>query len=122
MVALLVHTVDHEVNQPARAVPELAGVAAGLGFALLAVGFILEMRSHRRAPWVALLAGAGVVAGFLVVHLLGDWTPLSDPYWDFDSNAINWLLIALPVGLAIWVSITAAARLGRGRRAGTIPA
>ena len=29
------------------------------------------------------------MVGFIVVHLLGDWTPLSDPYWDFDANALG---------------------------------
>lgn len=114
MVVLLAHTIDHEINQPVRSVPGLAGVAAGLGFALLALGAILAVRGHPRAPEVALLAGAGTIAGFVVVHLLGDWTPLSDPYWDFDANAINWLLIALPMGVAGWVSLLAAGELRGG--------
>lgn len=113
MVALLAHTVDHEVNQPARAVPGLAGVAAGLGFALLAAGLILAISGHRRGPEVALLAGAGTVAGFVLVHLLPQWSGLSDPYWDFDPNAISWILIALPVGLALWVSLVAGRELRR---------
>lgn len=112
MAALLAHTIDHEVNQPARDVPALAGVAAGLGFVLLAIGVILAYRGSERAPAVALLAGAGTIAGFIVVHLLGGWTSLSDPYWDFNPNAISWLLIGIPIALASWVSVVAVRALG----------
>ena len=107
------HTIDHAVNQPSRDLPALGGVIGLLGFAIVAVAVILALLNKDSAPEAAVLAGAATVAGFLVVHLLPDWTPLSDPYWDFDANALSWILIAAPFATAIWLTVAGTRRLGR---------
>lgn len=105
-VLLGAHTIDHAVNQPAREVPALSGLVALLGFSVVAAAIILATRRSAYAPAAAVLAGASTVAGFVVVHLLPDWTPLSDPYWDFAPNLLSWALIAAPVVAAIGLTLT----------------
>src|SRR5688500_6368944 len=95
------HTVDHAVNQPAREVPALGGVVGVLGFAIVAVAVVLALLGNPAAPEAAVLAGAATIGGFLVVHLLPDWTPLSDPYWDFDANLLSWILIVAPLAASV---------------------
>jgi len=106
------HTIDHAVNQPSRDLPALGGVIGLLGFVIVAIAVVLALLGSRYAPEAAVIAGGATVIGFLVVHLLPDWTPLSDPYWDFDANALSWLLIAAPFGAAIWLAVAGARRLG----------
>lgn len=110
-VALIGHLVDHSVNQPSREVPALAGALGAIGFGLIALAFILTLGDNPRAAESGLFAGLGTIAGFAVVHLLPDWTPLSDPYWDFDANVLSWILLITPVVLATWVAVEAARRL-----------
>ena len=106
------HIVDHAFNQPSRDLPALGGVVGLLGFAIVAIAVILALVGSDSAPEAAVLAGGATVAGFLVVHLLPDWTPLSDPYWNFDANALSWLLIAAPFFTAIWLTVAGVRRLG----------
>jgi hypothetical protein len=106
------HTIDHAVNQPSRDLPALAGVVGLLGFAIVAIAVVLALFGNSAAPGAAVLAGAATVVGFLVVHLLPDWTPLSDPYWDFDANALSWILIIAPFATAIWLTVAGVRRLG----------
>lgn len=102
--ALALHIVDHGVNQPARDVPATGTVVGVLGFVIVAVAVVEALRGSRYAPWAAVVAGAGTVVGFVLVHLLPEWyAEISDPYWDFDANALSWILLALPMGLAAWL-------------------
>ena len=106
------HTIDHAINQPSRDLPALGGVVGLLGFVIVAIAVVLALFGNQWAPEAAVLAGAATVAGFLVVHLLPDWTPLSDPYWDFGANALSWVLIAAPFLTAIWLTVAGTRRLG----------
>jgi hypothetical protein len=105
------HTIDHAVNQPARDVPAISGLIGVVGFAIVAVAIVLALRASPFAPEAAILAGAGTVVGFIVVHLLGDWTPLSDPYWDFDANALSWVLLIAPMLAALALTAEGVRRL-----------
>jgi hypothetical protein len=110
-VLLALHLVDHAVNQPARSVPALGGVVGAIGFGIVAWALILAMRGNRYAPEAAVFAGLATVAGFALVHLLPDWTPISDPYWDFDANALSWILLIAPMLAAVGLAAAGARRL-----------
>ena len=112
---LILHTVDHAVNQPARELPAGSGLVGIAGFVIVAVAIVLALGRSRLAVPVGLLAGAGTVLGFLVIHLPGVG-PLADPYADFDANALTWILALAPVAAAAWVAAIALAEL-RARRA-----
>lgn len=108
---LALHTLDHAVNQPAREVPALGGVVGLIGFAIVAAATILALRRSPYAPEAAVFAGAATVVGILFVHLLPDWTALSDPYWDFDANPLSWLLLVAPLIAACSLTIAGFRRL-----------
>lgn len=107
------HTLDHAVNQPSRDVPALGGVVGLLGFVIVAAAVVLASRRSTYAPEAAIGAGLLTVFGFVVVHLLPDWTPLSDPYWDFDANALSWLLLIAPLATAVGLAVQGVRELGR---------
>jgi hypothetical protein len=111
-VLLGAHTLDHAINQPAREVPALGGVVGLAGFAIVAVAIVLSVRRSPYAAEAAIGAGLATILGFAVVHLMGDWTPLSDPYWDFDANAISWLLLVAPIVAAVGLVLRGARELG----------
>jgi hypothetical protein len=107
------HTLDHALNQPSRDVPALGGVVGLLGFAIVAAAVVLASRRSTYAPEAAIAAGTATVFGFLVVHVMPDWTPLSDPYWDFEANALSWLLLIAPLGAAVGLALQGVRELGR---------
>ena len=70
----------------------------------------------------AIVAGLGTALGLVAVHLLpGWWGYISDPYWDFDANAITWALALAPLLVGLWLA-TAGAREVGARRSGTVVA
>ena len=104
MGLLVAHTLDHALNQPARDVPASGGLIALAGFTLVAASTVLALRRSPFAPTAAVAAGLAVALGILAVHLApGWWGFVSDPYWDFDPNALSWLLAIAPAlgGLAL---------------------
>lgn len=111
---LALHTVDHAVNQPARSLPEGSGAVGIAGFALVAVAIVFALGRGRMAAPVGLLAGAGTLLGFVVVHIPGVGS-LADPYADFGPNALSWALVAAPIAVSVGVAAIALAEL-LGRR------
>lgn len=111
---LILHTADHAVNQPARELPAGSGLVGLAGFVIVAVAILFALKPSRLAAPVGMLAGAGTVIGFAVVHIPGAG-PLADPYFDFDANVLTWILALAPIAAAAWVAAIAFAELRRGR-------
>ena len=103
---LALHTVDHAVNQPSRDLPAGSGAIGIAGFALVAVAIVAALFRTRGAAPIGLLAGAGTLAGFVVVHLPG-FGPLADPFADFSPNALSWVLLIAPMVAAVLVAVVA---------------
>ena len=105
LVALLiVHTVDHAINQPARDLPATGTLIGVAGFAIVAGSTVLALSRHQLAAPAAVFAGLATALGIVGVHLAPGWYhPISDPYWDFDPNLISWALALAPLigGLAL---------------------
>lgn len=100
---LTLHTVDHAVNQPARDLPAGSGLVGLAGFVLVAIAIVLAIARSPLAGPVGLVAGAGTLIGFAVIHLPGIG-PLADPFTDFDPNALSWVLAIAPMLAAAWVA------------------
>ena len=118
MAALVAHTLDHGLNQPARTLPASADVIGILGFAIIAVSAVLAIRRSPAAPLASLVAGSATVLGLLAVHLTPFWWSfVSDPLWDFGANALTWALTLVVLGLAATVAIAGARALPARRLA-----
>ena len=119
---LALHTVDHAVNQAPRSLPAGSGVVGVVGFALVAVAIVFALGRGRLAAPVGLLAGAGTLLGFMIVHLPGVG-PLADPFSDFAPNALSWILLLAPMAASVLVAWIAAAgiRAPGSRSAGFEP-
>ena len=94
---LILHTVDHALGQPSRALPGSSSLVGVIGFALIAGSAWLAIQRSSLAPEVSAAVGALTLFGLILVHLMPSWwTWVSDPYWDFDASFLSWLsLIAL---------------------------
>ena len=105
---LIVHTLDHAVNQPARDLPVTGSLVAVVGFAIVAGAAVLALNRSRFAVAASSLAGLLTAAGILAIHLAPRWSePLSDPYWEFDPNALSWILLIAPLAAALYLAYVA---------------
>lgn len=101
---LVVHTIDHAVNQPARDLPATGSLVALAGFAIVAASAVLALRRSPVAAAAAVITGLATAAGLLAIHLTPRWyDAVSDPLWDFGANAVTWALTLAPLvaGLAL---------------------
>jgi hypothetical protein len=109
-VLLVGHVVDHSVNQPTRDLPVTGGLFGIAGFVLVAASATIALKRSPWAPAVSLYAGAMTAIGFVAIHLLPQWSgAISDPYWDFDANALSWVLLLAPLAASLAL-VAAAAR------------
>ena len=103
LVALLiVHTLDHLMRQEAQ-VPSGTATAGTAGFvaALLVLG--LALAGHRLAPAATALVGLATAAGFVAIHVLPDWSAISQPYSDIDVDGLSWVAMIVPAVAAAGV-------------------
>jgi len=99
---LAAHTLDHALNQPQRSLPATGGAIGLLGFLIVAASATLALRRSPIAPAASAVAGALTAAGFVAIHLLPSWSrAISDPYWDFNANAVSWILLVAPLVAAL---------------------
>jgi cyanate permease len=103
-VLLALHTLDHAFNQPARDQPGSAALVGIAGFAIVAISMTLAVNRSPRARQASLAAGSVTVIGVFAIHLVPQWAGwVSDPYWDFDANALSWLSLTALLAAAIYV-------------------
>ena len=116
LATLVAHTLDHGLNQPARDVPASGTTIGVIGFALVAASAVLALRRSGLAPAAAVATGTATVAGILLVHLMPSWWGfVSDPYSDFDANALSWALAAAPLVAGMLLAAAGARELRRRR-------
>lgn len=104
LALLVIHTLDHGLNQPTRTLPGSTDIVGAAGFALLAAACVLALQRSPAAP--AFTAGAGALTAFgvVVVHLLPNWWSwVSDPYWDFNANLLSWLSLIVLLGGSVYM-------------------
>ncbi len=122
LLLLVAHVVDHGVNQPARDLPASGTAIALAGFFLLAASSVLALRRSQLAPFAAIVAGLGTALGLVVVHLLPSWWGfISDPYWEFNANAVTWGMALAPLLAGLWLAV-AGAREAKAAASGTVVA
>lgn len=114
LVALIAHTVDHAVNQPARELPASGSVVGILGFVVVAASAIAALRRMEIAPAASVFAGVSTGFGIVAVHLLPSWSEfVSDPYANFEANAITWVAALTPLVIGLWLAVLGMRELHR---------
>ena len=98
----VVHALDHAVRQEAAVPPGTSAVGAvGLATVLLALG--LAVVGHPLAAAATTFVGFATAIGFVVVHVVPDWGPFSQPYPDIPVDDLSWVAMIVPavVGLVV---------------------
>jgi hypothetical protein len=92
-VALVVHAVDHFRRGMDVLTPWVMW-AGNLQMVIAVITLVLVVRRHRWAVPFAIGIGLASAVGFVAVHLLPDWGPLSDPFVGADTapgvNGFSW--------------------------------
>ncbi|MDQ3758861.1 MAG: hypothetical protein M3331_02805 [Actinomycetota bacterium] len=111
---LVLHTVDHAIGQPSRALPGSSSLVGVAGFTITAASAWLALNRSPIAPQASAVVGALTAMGVIAVHLLPTWwTWVSDPYWGFDASFVSWL--SLLTLLASAACLTAMGRRYEGK-------
>ncbi len=98
MALLVAHIFDHALNQPSREIPVSGSFIGVAGFVLIAISAVLAVRRSSRAPIAAVAVGSITAFGIVAVHVLPYWWGfVSDPYWDFEANALTWIAALAPL-------------------------
>jgi LPXTG-motif cell wall-anchored protein len=99
---LVVHTLDHALNQPARELPATGSLAALAGFAIVAAAAVLALRRSPSAPAAAVFSGLVTALGLVAIHLTPRWLDaVSDPLWEFGADPLTWALTLAPLVAAL---------------------
>ncbi len=96
----LLHTGDHLRRSIHILTPEVfwAGTVTGL-ITLVAIALVLV--GHRLGPPVAVAVGFGMSIGVSVVHLLPQWSALSDSLPDGHVDAFTWVAVLCEIAAAL---------------------
>jgi hypothetical protein len=93
--AVILHDLDH-----LRQGRSIEGPVIGIGvigdIAVITL-VALAIRGSRWAPHAAVLVGFANFFGFIAVHVLPDWGPLSDGYPKLGVDTLSWIAVALPM-------------------------
>ena len=105
VAADIAHLLDH-IRQD-RELPAEVTLVGTTGYVATTLLLVLILRRHDLARPYAVFFGVSAMLGFLLVHVLPQWSAISDPYGDLDTDALNWLLVVAPMAAAAWLAVTA---------------
>jgi hypothetical protein len=114
LATMLLHDLDH-VRQGRDIEPAVIGI--GIFGDLIAIAVVvLAATRHPFAPAASVLVGFGVALGFVAVHVLPDWGPLSQGYPGTPVDGLSWVAAVIPILVGGWLGL-AGLREMRGRTA-----
>jgi len=103
LAAVILHDLDHVRQGRSIEGPVVAlGVVGDIAIIALVV---LVIRGHRLVPLAATVVGFANVLGFLAVHVVPDWGPLSDGYPDLAVDGLSWAIVFVPMAAALWLGV-----------------
>lgn len=117
VVGSLVHAADHQ----RRGMDVLTGAVQVLGYAGLVVTALIAVtvfRRHPVAPLIAFAGGSALVVGFVAVHWLPDWGPISDTLVTGDAGWRSRFASLLEIVTAAAMVVAASLQLRRDRLVG----
>jgi hypothetical protein len=101
VATLLLHDLDH-VRQGREIEPGVIGIGI-FGDVIALASLALAITRHQLASPAAVLVGFGTALGFLAVHVVPDWGPLSQGYPDLPVDALSWAAATVPIFVAAWL-------------------
>ncbi len=105
LATLVLHDVDHVVNQADRSLAVQVTATGLFGLASSIVITVLALRRHALAPLGSIALGFGNVAGLVAVHLTPKWSAFADPYSNLELNVLSWLGVIVPMAVALGVGV-----------------
>ncbi len=119
LAAIVLHDLDH-ARQGRSIEPPVVAIGV-LGDIAIIATVAMVIRGHRLARLAATLVGFANFFGFIAIHVVPDWGPLSDGYPDLSVDAISWAIVFIPMAAALWLGLTGLSQL-RARRGTAAPA
>jgi uncharacterized membrane protein (DUF441 family) len=114
VVALLAaHDLTHLLDDGLDTPPELLAAVSIPQWIFVAAAVAIVVRGDpARSRAAALLLGAGVAAGFVIVHLL-PFSPAA--FWELDPSPVSWVLAWAAIAAGLLLAALAARGAGRRR-------
>jgi hypothetical protein len=116
LAGVALHGVDHALQERGiGALSTAVSVGGVVNAAVALLVFALAVRDHPRAPLVAAVVGAYLVAGVSAAHFAPRWGALSDPYAELDLGFASWAAAIAEVGAAAVLAAVGVAVLRQRR-------
>jgi hypothetical protein len=113
LAAVILHDLDH--LRQGRSIEPLVVALGVIGDIAVITMVALAIRGSRWAPLAAVLVGFGNVLGFIAVHVIPDWGPLSDGYPGLAVDWLSWVAAVIPMAAAALLGFLGLSQLrGRG--------
>ena len=107
--SIVLHDLDH-LRQGRSIEPLVVGIGVIGDIAIIAT-VALVIRRHRLAPLAATLVGFANFFGFIAVHIVPDWGPLSDGYPGLTLDGLSWAIVFIPMAAGLWLGLTGLSQL-----------
>ncbi len=104
LAVIVLHDLDH-LRQGREIEPLVVGIGL-IGDVTTLTMVALVIRRHRLAPLAATGVGFANFFGFIGVHVVPDWGPLSDGYPDLPVDTVSWVMVFIPIAVALWLGLT----------------
>ena len=114
LAVLILHDLDH--LRQGRSIEPLVVAIGVIGDLATITMVALVIRRHALAPLAATVVGFANFFGFIAVHVVPDWGPLSQGYPDLPVDGLSWTIVFVPIAVALWLGLTGLAQLREQRR------
>ena len=104
LASIVLHDLDH-LRQGRSVEPLVVGIGV-LGDIAIITTVALVIRRHPLAPLAAILVGFANFFGFIAVHVLPDWGPLSDGYPGLPVDGLSWAIVFIPMAAGLWLGLS----------------
>jgi hypothetical protein len=104
VATLLLHDLDH-VRQGREIEPAVIAIGI-LGDVLAIASLVLAIARSPLAPAAAVVVGFGTAIGFVAVHVVPDWGPVSQGYPGTPVDGLSWAAAIVPIIAAAFLGFT----------------
>lgn len=109
--SIVLHDLDH--LRQGRSIEPLVVAIGIIGDIAIIATVALVIKGHRLAPLAATVVGFANFLGFIAVHVVPDWGPLSDGYPGLPVDALSWAIVFIPMAAGLWLGLVGLSGLRR---------